>query len=546
MGDYGKIILIAITQGLTEFLPVSSSGHLLLLSKILNIKKWLTITVMAHLGSLIAIVIAYFKDFKEVLKPRYLTYILIGTVPCIFTGLFLKSWIEGQIERVYFTGIFLLITASFLILSDFFKSSNGLSYVKSLIIGIAQSIAVFPGISRSGVTISTGIFCGVKREEACRFGFLLGIPAIGGATLLELPEIKEIHILKIILTILLSFVFSLLAIKIVIKFALHRRFKYFGYYCIFLGFILLFSGCKLLPPRAGGKDTEIICVANKEVRNLLSQLLEEILYTPSPENRFVLKFVTDENFGIYKYRKNILICEKLGEPLIDTLLSREIKEKIKRGEANIFSKDDMWIRGQSVLIVGANNEDELKEIIKEKGDMIKNYFILKIMERFRKMMYEKGFREDLHFKHLTRYGFAIKIPYGWIVAKDTFNFIKIIRHFPDRVISIYWEGKPRKRYLTKKEAIALRNYIGKNYYNGDFVYEKDLKFYYVKFKGFYAQKMEGIWQNDKEVMGGPFVTYFFSTDKRFYVIDMHVFAPGETKWTRLLQLEVIADTFEEL
>lgn len=318
---------------------------------------------------------------------------------------------------------------------------------------------------------------------------------------------------------------------------------------VLLTIILTQISCKRKLPLAGGKKTEIITVCDEVTYNLIEKALDfsllRIIYTPTKEYIFSIKVVSPDKFPIYRYRRNIFIVGKLGTPLIDSLLAPEAREQAASNKAYIFGREDLYAKGQSVLIVAAPKSEMLPQIIESDSALIFNYFAEGIRKRLKNGLYKDGYQEDIAERLRVRYGFSIHIPPGWYLVKEDpeGRFVKFMRHYPDRVISIYWENKPRD-FLTKEEAISIRDNIGKNYYEGDFVDGKRTKFYFVKFHGITAQKLDGIWQNNEKVMGGPFIAYLFSTHNKFYLIDMHVFAPGEKKWYWLQQLELICDTFE--
>jgi len=329
------------------------------------------------------------------------------------------------------------------------------------------------------------------------------------------------------------------------------RINRFLFFAAVLTITLIQFSCEGGLQRAGGKKTEIITVCDEITYNLIEKSLDSslfrVIYTPTKEYIFSVQVVHPDKFSLYQYRRNIFIVGKLGTPLIDSLLAPEAKEQVASNRAYIFGKEDLYAKGQSVLIVAAPQSEMLPQIIESDGNNIFNYFAEGVRKRLKNDLYEDGYQENIAEDFRIRYRFSIRIPPGWqLVEEDARSrFVKFMRRPPDRVISIYWEDKPRD-FLTKEEAISIRNNIGKNYYEGDFVDNERTEFYFVKFHGITAQKLDGIWQNDEKVMGGPFISYLLSAHNKFYLIDMHVFAPGEKKWYWLQQLELIADTFEAL
>jgi undecaprenyl-diphosphatase len=204
-------IFLGIVQGLTEFLPVSSSGHLVFFQSLFGLEEPLIFfDVMLHLGTLLAVVIYFRKDICEivqglgaVLKKRHknppqvklFLLIVLASIPTGLMGILFKDWFESFFSKPKWVGGMLLITGSVLWLTRWAKKEGKplgrMRWFDAILIGIAQGIAIIPGISRSGATISVGLFCGLDRELSGKFSFLLSIPAILGATLLD--EMKKVN-----------------------------------------------------------------------------------------------------------------------------------------------------------------------------------------------------------------------------------------------------------------------------------------------------------------------------------------------------------------
>jgi len=204
--DYFQIIVLAIIQGLTEFLPVSSSGHLILVPKILGYEdQGLGIDAILHLGTLLAILVYFRKDLTQlamsVIKPQHdlemhqlSRNILLASLPAGIVGLFGQQWIESNLRSPQFVACNLIFWSAIFYWADQ-KSKKipetvhdikKLSLYAVLFIGIAQSVALLPGTSRSGITICAGLFCGLSGAGAARFSFLLGSPIIFAAGIYEL------------------------------------------------------------------------------------------------------------------------------------------------------------------------------------------------------------------------------------------------------------------------------------------------------------------------------------------------------------------------
>lgn len=248
-----KVLLLAVVQGLTEFLPVSSSGHLLLGQRLLGMEdpqENLTLSIFLHVGSLGAIVAYFFRDFLALLKDRRreILWVFIGSLPAVIVVLALKKGFGVDIDAILsiplLAGCAFLLNGVFLVLADRVKpSEKPVDGKRALGVGLAQVAGMLPGISRSGSTIGTGLFLGLSPREAVRFSFFLGAVAIFGAAVLKTGELMknqvELDFLPILLGVIVSFAVSLGAIRVVTLLAERRKLRWFGLYCIGLGLVAL-------------------------------------------------------------------------------------------------------------------------------------------------------------------------------------------------------------------------------------------------------------------------------------------------------------------
>ena len=247
-----EAIIIGLVQGLTEFLPISSSGHLVVIQKILKINSpGNLIEVSAHLGTLLSIIIIYKKEICGIItslksseSKKYIFMIVLATLPSVVFVLTSKSFIIRLFESVSSVAIALIFTGCILYMSGIkYYSNKKLSLPKGFLIGISQAFAIIPGISRSGMTISLALLLGVSSKEAAKFSFMLAIPAIFGATILTFLDAQfdqlKIMTTPLVVTALVSFVSGLLALKFLIKILNAGKFYYFSFYCILIGLISL-------------------------------------------------------------------------------------------------------------------------------------------------------------------------------------------------------------------------------------------------------------------------------------------------------------------
>ncbi len=240
--------ILGLVQGLTEFLPVSSSGHLAIIGSIFGkIDAGITFEVLLHLATLIAVLYVYRKRIKTI-DYKYIVLLVIASIPAGLVGVFFSDVIKKAFSAPIIIGVAFIFTGTILYLIGRRPegSKEKVGYKEALGMGLAQAIAVLPGISRSGMTLSAGLLLGLKREEAAAFSFLMSVPVIAGAGLLEFKDLLEIGSIGggIYLTIgfVVAVLTGILAIKLVQLLLKTDNFRYFSYYLWSLGVLtVIFS-----------------------------------------------------------------------------------------------------------------------------------------------------------------------------------------------------------------------------------------------------------------------------------------------------------------
>lgn len=215
-----QAILVGIVQGLTEFLPVSSSGHILLVSRIMGIEPSLSFTLIVHLATLLSVVIAMRKELADFFRSKDKWGKIILATACSLVVIFALNGMLSDAFDGKYLGLSFLVTAALLVISGFAKpTKKEVSYIGAVIIGCAQGFAVMPGLSRSGTTISTALFTGVERSAAVSFSFLLSIPIIIGSATLDLIThgIGSISILPLVFGFVSAFICGLFAVRLMKK-----------------------------------------------------------------------------------------------------------------------------------------------------------------------------------------------------------------------------------------------------------------------------------------------------------------------------------------
>ena len=271
-----EAIILGIIQGLAEFLPISSSGHLAIAKFFFGFENnSISFDVFLHLGTLIAVFAVFYKDVIELIKEffgicadiifnfitlvsgkkkpfrkiirtayrRFVVLVIVSTIPTAILGVLMKDLVEESGATLLIPGICLLVTAVMLFVSDMLKDGNktekNTSWANALFIGVCQGIATMPGISRSGTTITAGLVCGLKRDFVVKYSFLMSIPAILGAVVLEIPDMKEdltsTPAMCYVVGVIVSAIVGYVCIKAMLVIVKKKKFKYFSYYCAAIG-----------------------------------------------------------------------------------------------------------------------------------------------------------------------------------------------------------------------------------------------------------------------------------------------------------------------
>jgi undecaprenyl-diphosphatase len=236
-----------VLQGITEFLPVSSSGHLVILSSLNNSLNLNTYDIaFLHIGTLLSIIVYYRKRILDTfydieIFTNSLKVISVALIPAVAVGLFspLQEIIDSNKDILQITGVAYLLFSIILLSTRNLKGENNTSFQQislkqAFIIGLAQAFALVPGISRSGVTLVTGMYLGIKKTEAIYFSLLLGIPTIFGAWLLTFVESSFTFNTAMLLPSIVAFISGLLAIRFLVNVAVNSKLQYFGFYCLLL------------------------------------------------------------------------------------------------------------------------------------------------------------------------------------------------------------------------------------------------------------------------------------------------------------------------
>ena len=251
MSIFLVLFFMGLVQGLTEFLPVSSSGHLVLISILFNMEESLFLSILLHVATLFSIVVVFWKDIWELIRHPFskkTVMLMVATIPTCLIVLVLMPIIKSSFGGALLPFCF-LISALLLFATEFLtkkKTTHELNYKTAFIMGIAQGFAVFPGISRSGTTICAGLLAGGDKKESAKFSFLMSIPIIILSMVMEIYEICQgsvtinYPVIAIIASFFIAFLSGIFAIKFMMKLTEKGNLKWFSLYLLIIGIVTFF------------------------------------------------------------------------------------------------------------------------------------------------------------------------------------------------------------------------------------------------------------------------------------------------------------------
>lgn len=304
---------------------------------------------------------------------------------------------------------------------------------------------------------------------------------------------------------------------------------------------LIFLHCKeYLPPSAGrARDVVVVTPYVDALSPEISIMLETIHYTPQPEKKYKVKYMSPSHFDIaVKYHTLLLCLTPKSEIYEKYFSSMPLKDSF-----TLYRMEDVFADKQLVLLLIGKDPSSLQKGLKTYREKIRKFIDEELLQRLWDYTYLGGVNEKAQRK-LEEYGIKLMVPSGFTLIEKyaSYNFLYLVAHNPDRNIFIHWNNPIAK--LSPEIILNLRDSLTALYYDNDYI-EKKLTtvkpWVFKQFKGF---RVEGVWQNEKYTIGGPFISFAFNTPHRFYFIDALLFSPEKKKLSSLNQLEVILNTFE--
>ncbi|MEA1913567.1 MAG: DUF4837 family protein [candidate division WOR-3 bacterium] len=324
---------------------------------------------------------------------------------------------------------------------------------------------------------------------------------------------------------------------------------------LFIFATLIISGCnkRALPQSAGRRDAVILIAPENIQTDSLKKVLEQAKYYPSREEVYRVKEFPPSSFDQYKYWRNVIVVGTIGKDYVDNLLTEEAKESLS-DYGGLFSEEDLWVKLQSIVVIVGKDAKKTQKLLNQYAETVYQIFRNKEREHFQKVLYMDGYQKKEMEKMEELLGASFKIPYAYKISRCKGNFMAYIRKDPDRLVTLLYRREPIK------DPISFRDSLFAKYFKGDSVYLNSFPFIdekgdtsylhlttidTVRFKNEWAIWVRGVWQNQKYVMGGPFVCYVFEKDGVWYFLDGHVFAPGKKKWPYLDEVDIILQTFKK-
>lgn len=257
MSSIIETLILGIIQGLTEWFPVSSSGHLTIIKEIAGWNPPLLFLVFLHVATLSVLIVFFRKVIKDILlallkgnfdsaEGKIGISIIIGSIPTAIIGFVFRDLFKSFFNNLLVVGIALLATGSLLFISKVEKGNKAVGYLDALLMGLVQGFSIIPGVSRSGTTISTGFIRRIDKQKAFEFSFLLSIPAILGAAIIESSDIQllvtnEGDLYALAVGVIASIIVGFISLKILQKIVLNEKLHYFSPYCLLLGILIILS-----------------------------------------------------------------------------------------------------------------------------------------------------------------------------------------------------------------------------------------------------------------------------------------------------------------
>ena len=303
---------------------------------------------------------------------------------------------------------------------------------------------------------------------------------------------------------------------------------------------LMFT-CARIPSHTG-KSRQIVVLSKQPDPQLIESNIQIYQYLPQKEALFSFLCLPDTAIKTFKKNHSLFLYGSLDDEFIDLLLDDEAARTTRKDTATLFKLDDVWTKGQIVVVLAISEPAYIDFGIKKFSNVIAKIFEEHYYEIVKETYY-RGIIDRSKSNTLSKFGVKIDMTKGWLIDSTYAdqNFVFIHAHFPDRSIFFYKTQYPEK--LSPSSVMDIRNELTKKYYNGDYLLKDFSQIDPIEFKDLRGIRVKGIWQNDSLVAGGPFISYFLKKGDSLYIIDGMLFNPGERKSDYYTVLEVMLNSF---
>ncbi len=335
-----------------------------------------------------------------------------------------------------------------------------------------------------------------------------------------------------------------------------KIFNILFYILLIVTFFFLLS-CFGYKPRAKGVQNEILVFVSDEDKEgiipILDSVFNRICYTPQPESVFEIRYLSPEEFQDRKSNYNIIVAaileirDNTGDKLIQDLLPASQFEMVTKGENQIFTKMNLYSRGQIFAIFAGISREELETSAIQKKDVIYDHFDQAFLERENKHIFQRMEQKKLSEELGEKNGWRMRIQHDYIIIREDSlnNFLWIGRAFPYRWISVHWIEQTSNLFLNRDLALKLNKEYPQQFYGAISFTDHFLTIEETFFNHWSAWRIQGLWEHKKKTMGGPFISYIFydGVTDRIYHINLLIYNPGNPKVILLRQMDIIAQTF---
>ena len=320
-----------------------------------------------------------------------------------------------------------------------------------------------------------------------------------------------------------------------------------GVLCLVLLTVL---ACSERIPYATGREDEVFVIIDRGTWDGLQELLKATFEKERRivqwERIFSLQRVDPDEFPRYRARKNLLIVGRVAgqrtSELIQELLPAASMEKVVEKGGGVFAIENPYREGQIAFVIAGMDTDAIRETIEKSSDSLFEILWARVKERIKERALHRLNRRLIEMIE-EKYGWSLKLPQQYRLSKEEENVVRFTRHYPDRLVSVYWEEGGE---LTQSSCLEKRAWLGKAFFDGDTLLPEMTSVRDAELDGARAVRIDGVWQNEGQVMGGPFISFCIRAPvvNRNYLIDGLLFAPGKKKWIYLAELEAIVESFQ--